>query len=135
MANSYKQHADLFGVSGVFVTLVSAPVAQAETRFYYCKQTMQYDQDGKEPWGIDPLQVNFIVKDGGFSMGDVHFNGRVGIGETEVTAFVDNVRYEGVVSLLHTTPTDAELTMSIMDKALYQQEPKITTGVCKVNLR
>ena len=122
-------------VSGVFVTLVSASAGQAETRFYYCKQTMQYDQNGKEPRGIDPLQVNFVVKDGAFSMGDVRFNGRVSIGETEVIAFVDNVRYEGVVSLLHTSPTDAELTMSIMDKALYQQEPKVTTGVCKVNLR
>jgi hypothetical protein len=122
-------------VSGVFATLAIASAGQDETRFYYCKQTMQYDQYGKEPRGIDPLQVNFVVKDGAFSMGEVRFNGRVIIGETEVVAFVDNVRYEGVVSLLHTSPTDAELTMSIMDKALYQQEPKVTTGMCKVNLR
>ena len=122
-------------VSGVLVTLVSASAGQAETRFYYCKQTMQHDRHGKEPSGIDPVQLNFVVKDGAFSMGGVRFNGKVSIGETEVTAFVDNVRYEGVVSLLHTSPTAAELTMSIMDKSLYQQEPKVTTGTCGVHLR
>src|SRR5580704_8272613 len=122
-------------VLGVFVTLVSASAGQAETRFYYCKQTMQYDRNAKEPSGIDPVQLNFVVKDGAFSMGEVRFNGKVSISETEVTAFVDNVRYEGFVNLLHTSPTAAELTMSIMDKALYQSEPKVTTGTCGVQLR
>ena len=122
-------------VLGVFVTLVSASAGQAETRFYYCKQTMQYDRNAKEPSGIDPVQINFVVKDGAFSMGEVRFNGKVSISETEVTAFVDNVRYEGFVNLLHTSPTAAELTMSIMDKALYQTEPKVTTGTCGVQLR
>ena len=122
-------------VLGVFVTLVSASAGQAETRFYYCKQTMQYDRNAKEPSGIDPVQLNFAVKDGAFSMGEVRFNGKVSISETEVTAFVDNVRYEGFVNLLHTRPTAAELTMSIMDKALYQPEPKVTTGTCGVHIR
>jgi hypothetical protein len=122
-------------VSGVLVTLVSASAGQAETRFYYCKQTMQHDRHGEEPSGIDPVQLNFVVKDGAFSMGEVRFNGKVSIGETEVTAFVDNARYEGVVNLLHTSPTAAELTMSLMDKALYQREPKVTTGTCRVHLR
>ena len=81
------------------------------------------------------MQLNFIVKDGAFSMGEVRFNGKVSIGETEVTALVDNARYEGFVSLLHTSPMSAELTMSIMDKSLYQQEPKVTTGTCGVHLR
>lgn len=122
-------------VSGVLVASVSVSAGQAETRFYYCKQTMQHHRNGEEPSGIAPVQLNFVVKDGAFSMGEVRFNGKVSIGETEVTAFVDNVRYEGVVSLLHTSPTAAELTMSIMDKALYQREPKVTTGTCKVHLR
>ena len=122
-------------VFGVFVTLASASAEQAETRSYYCKQTMQHDRNAKEPSGIDPIQLNFVVKDGTFSMGEVRFNGKVSIGETEVTAFVDNARYEGFVNLLHTSPTAAELTMSMMDKALYQQEPKITTGTCGVRLR
>ena len=122
-------------ILGVFVTLVSASAGQAETRFYFCKQTMQYDRNAKEPSGIDPVQLNFVVKDGTFSMGVVRFNGKVSISETEVTAFVDNVRYEGFVNLLHTSPTAAELTMSIMDKALYQTEPKVTTGTCGVQLR
>ena len=103
-------------VLGVFVTLVSASAGQAETQFYFCKQTMQYDRNAKEPSGIDPVQLDFVVKDGAFSMGEVRFNGKVSISETEVTAFVDNVRYEGFVNLLHTSPTAAELTMSIMDK-------------------
>src|SRR5580704_16109531 len=119
-------------VLGVFVTLVSASAGQAEMRFYYCKQTMQHDRNAKEPSGIDPVQLNFVVKDGTFSMGVVRFNGKVSISETEVTAFVDNVRYEGFVSLLHTNPSAAELTMSIMDKALSQPEPKVTTGTCRV---
>jgi hypothetical protein len=122
-------------ILGVFVTLVSTSAGQAETRFYYCKQTMQYVRNANEPSGIDPVQLNFVVKDGAFSMGEVRFNGKVSIGETEVTAFVDNVRYEGFVSLLHTSPSAAELTMSIMDKSLYQQEPKVTTGTCGVHLR
>jgi hypothetical protein len=122
-------------ILGVFVTLVSMSAGQAETRFYYCKQTMQYVRNANEPSGIDPVQLNFVVKDGAFSMGEVRFNGKVSIGETEVTALVDNARYEGFVSLLHTSPTAAELTMSIMDKSLYQQEPKVTTGTCGVNLR
>ena len=122
-------------ILGVFVTLVSMSAGQAETQFYYCKQTMQYGRNANEPSGIDPVQLNFVVKDGAFSMDEVRFNGKVSIGETEVTAFVDNVRYEGFVSLLHTSPTAAELTMSIMDKSLYQQEPKVTTGTCGVHLR
>jgi len=81
------------------------------------------------------VQLNFVLKDGAFSMGDVRFNGKVNIGETEVTAFIDNARYEGFVNLLHTGPTAAELTMSLIDKALYQQEPKVTTGTCGVHLR
>ncbi len=81
------------------------------------------------------MQLNFVVKDGAFSMGEVRFNGKVSISETEVTAFVDNVRYEGFVNLLHTGPTAAELTMSIMDKTLSQPEPKVTTGTCRVHLR
>ena len=89
----------------------------------------------KEAPGIDHVQLNFVVKDGAFSMDEVRFNGNVRIGETEVTAFVDNVRYEGFVSLLHTSPTAAEFTMSIMDKSLYQQEPKVITGTCGVHLR
>ena len=68
-------------------------------------------------------------------MGDVRFNGKLTISETEMTAFVDNARYEGFVNLLHTNPTAAELTMSMIDKALYQQEPKVTTGTCGVQLR
>ena len=90
-------------ILGVFVTLVSTSAGQAETRFYYCKQTMQYGRNANEPSGIDPVQLNFVVKDGTFSMGEVRFNGKVSIGETEVTAFVDNVRYEGFVSFLHTS--------------------------------
>ena len=58
---------------------------------------MQYGRNANEPSGIDPVQLNFVVKDGTFSMGEVRFNGKVSIGETEVTAFVDNVRYEGFV--------------------------------------
>ena len=50
-------------VLGVFVTLVSASAGQAETRFYYCKQTMQHDRNAKEPSGIDPVQLNFVVKE------------------------------------------------------------------------
>jgi hypothetical protein len=122
-------------VLSAFVTSVNASADQTETRIYYCKQTMQHDRNAKEPTGIDPVQLNFIVKDGAFSMGEVRFNGKVSIGEAAVTALVDNVRYEGFVSLLHTSPTAAELTMSIMDKSLYQQEPKVTTGTCGVNLR
>jgi hypothetical protein len=122
-------------VSGMLVTLAGASADQAEPRFYFCKQTMQLDRNADEPAGIDPVQLNFVLKDGAFSMGEVRFNGKVSIGETEVTAFVDNVRYEGFVSLLHTSPTAAELTMSIIDKGRYQQEPKVTTGTCRVNLR
>jgi hypothetical protein len=118
-----------------FTTLVSASADQGETRFYYCKQTMQHDRNANDPTGIDPVQLNFALKDGVFLMGDVRFNGRLTISETEVKAFVDNARYEGFVNLLHTSPTAAELTMSMIDKALYQQEPKVTTGTCGVHLR
>jgi hypothetical protein len=57
---------------------------------------MQYDRNAKEPSGIDPVQLNFVVKDGAFSMGVVRFNGKVSISETEVTAFVDNVMVRGL---------------------------------------
>ena len=122
-------------VLSAFATSVCASADQAETRFYYCKQTMQHDRNAKDPTGIDPVQLNFVLKDGAFLMGDVRFNGKLTINETEVTAFVDNARYEGFVNLLHTSPTAAELTMSMIDKALYQQESKVTTGTCGVQLR
>ena len=53
---------------------------------------MLYGRNARGSSGIDPGGLNFVVKDCAFSMGEVRFNGKVSIGETDVTAFVDNVR-------------------------------------------
>jgi|EndMetStandDraft_3_1072993.scaffolds.fasta_scaffold2449120_1 hypothetical protein len=51
-------------VSSIFVTLAGASADQAESRFYFCKQTMQLNRNAEEPAGIDPAQLNFVLKDG-----------------------------------------------------------------------
>lgn len=120
-----------FVAAGMSVSVVAG--ARAETRIYFCQQTGQYDPVANRTIRIDPVQVNFVLKDGEFSMGGgPRFNGRVIVEETEVTAFIDNEQYKGVVDLRHTGPATAEVTMGLVNRVLSQGKEVITFGRCRI---
>ena len=116
-------------------TLAASAEAHAETRIFYCKETTLYDKQGNAQ-RIDPTQVNFVVKDGSFQMDGVYFNGKVYADETEVTAFVDNAMYKGVVDLKYTGPATAEMVIATTRRFTTTTTPeRITSGTCRIQIK
>ena len=116
-------------------TLAASAEAHAETRIFYCKETTLYDKQGNAQ-RIDPTQVNFVVKDGSFQMDGVYFNGKVYAYETEVTAFVDNAMYKGVVDLKYTGPATAEMVIATTRRFTTTTTPeRITSGTCRIQIK